>query len=156
MGNRNKDAPKKEKPVKEKSIKEKVEKEKKPKKDKVGAKVEHELSDLAKSLSIRVSSPYGYYPDDVDPIIIGLQKSVSELTKENTQLSKQVHELEEENRDALSQISKLKMEMSLIQMSAPSQEDSLSAIGAMFGDDPDIDIEPPSTSKPKIKIKNKT
>ena len=151
---KNKDAPNEE--ITTEVIKEKKAKKekpiKKPKKDKKGAKIEQELSDLAKSLGIRVSSPYGYYPEDVDPIIIGLQKTVSDLTKENKMFADKNYELEEANRDALQQITKLKMEMSMIQMDIPSQEDSISAISQMFGDDEDIEV-PSSPPRPKIKLK---
>ena len=59
-------------------------------KDKVGSKIEQDKSQLAKDLNIRISSPYGYYPDDVDPIIIDLQTQLSNLSKENKQMAEEI------------------------------------------------------------------
>lgn len=122
-------APKAEKPVKEKPIKEKpvkqpkAPKEPKQKKDRRGSKIEHELSQLAKDLGIRVSSPYGYYPEDVDPIIAGLQKEVSDLTKENKHFSEELNDTQNKLKAVQSELSQLKMQMSLMEVPDVSAEE---------------------------------
>ena len=42
---------------------------------KLAEKFEQELPEVARRLGIRVSSPYGYYPEDVDRIILDLEES---------------------------------------------------------------------------------
>lgn len=109
---------------------------KKQKKDKKGLKVANEKSQLAQDLGIRISNPYGYYPDDVDPIIAGLQKSVSDLTKENKRLADELNEKTEQLKLAMSEASQLKMQMSLMEipdMGAEEEFTMLSRIDSITG-----------------------
>lgn len=120
MIKKNKDTPpKKEKPIKEK----------KTSKNKSSSKIENELSDLAKSLNIRVSSPYGYYPEDVDPIISQLQKDVSSLTKENKKLADENNELKSLNSSLKSELTHLKMQMTMMEIPDLSAEEEFSMLG---------------------------
>lgn len=167
-------APKPEKqakPAKEKPVKApKQPKEPKPKKDRRGAKIENELSELAKDLGIRVSSPYGYYPEDVDPIIAGLQKNVSDLTKENKQLAEDLHDIQSKLKSTQSELSQLKMQMSLMEVPDVSAEEGftmLSRIDSITGNynsesvaDMKLQLaqqqpyqQPQAPAKPKINIK---
>lgn len=167
-------APKPEKqakPAKEKSVKApKQPKEPKPKKDRRGAKIENELSELAKDLGIRVSSPYGYYPEDVDPIIAGLQKNVSDLTKENKQLAEDLNDIQSKLKSTQSELSQLKMQMSLMEVPDVSAEEGftmLSRIDSITGNYDSESVadmklqqaqqqpyqQPQAPAKPKINIK---
>lgn len=149
------------------------EKAPKKKKDPRGAKVEQDLSEVAKSHNIRISSPYGYYPDDVDPIITQLELDISRLEKENKQLADQLHEETELRKAASSELNTIKMQMSLMEYPDVSAEESFAMLGRidsitgnydsepvsqlqqMFGPN-DQPQSPPSTlPKPKIKIKPK-
>lgn len=66
-------------------------------------KILHEKSQLAIDNNIRVSSPYGYYPDDVERVINTLNVTIKNLSNENTALNKQLkdkeHELDEAKRN---------------------------------------------------------
>ena len=162
--------PAKEKPVKEKPVKQpKAPKEPKQKKDRRGSKIEHELSQLAKDLGIRVSSPYGYYPEDVDPIIAGLQKNVSDLTKENKQLAEDLNDVQSKLKSTQSELSQLKMQMSLMEVPDVSAEEGftmLSRIDSITGNYNSESVadmklaqqqqsyqQPSSPAKPKINLK---
>lgn len=166
----------KQKPVKEPK-QPKPPKEPKPpkhKKDARGAKVEQELSEVAKSHNIRVSSPYGYYPEDVDPIIVQLETAVSQLTKENKQLATQLHEEQTLRQAASQELAKMKMEVSLFDYPDVSAEESFAMLGRIdsitgnydsepvselqqrFGSQPQPQSPPSNSPKPKIKIKPKS
>lgn len=57
-------------------------------------KFEQELPDIAKKYGLRVSKPYGYYPDDVNAILEKLDGIISDLEKENIELGKKAEETE--------------------------------------------------------------
>ena len=159
MFKKNKDTsnnPKSEKPVKQFK-----------KRDARGAKVEHELSEVAKSHNIRVSSPYGYSPDDVDPIIIQLETAVSQLTKENNKLANELHEEQALRQAASQELAKMKMEISLFDYPDVSAEESFAMLGRIDSITGNYNSESVSelqqrfgpennnSPKPKIKIKTK-
>ena len=137
MFSKNKDnaSSKAEKPIKEKPVKVPKEKAskapketKQPKKGK-SSKVEQDLSELAKRLGIRVSSPYGYYPEDVDPIIANLEKTVSDLEIENKKLSEQLHTTQTNLSSASSELAQIKMQMSLMEVPDLSAEEEFAMLG---------------------------
>lgn len=119
-----------EKPSKEK----KAPKEKPPKKPKASkknngpTKTPQEKSQLAQDLGIRISSPYGYYPEDVDPIIIKLQNEVASLTKENKKFSEENDKLNKNLKAVSGELAKIKMQVSLMEVAPLSMEDSLAGI----------------------------
>ena len=143
-------------------------KEPKQKKDKRGSKVEHDLSQLAKDLGIRVSSPYGYYPEDVDPIIEKLQKDVASLTLENKQLSQDLENALEDGRKARNELAQVKMQMSLMEVPDISQEEGFEMLRRMdsitgnYDNESLVDVKQklnqpakPTGPVPKIKLKPK-
>lgn len=105
-----------------------IKQNKKSNKDK-GSKIVNELSEIAKRLNIRVSSPYGYYPDDVDPILARLEKDVSNLTKENKKLSEEVLDKQNKLTAVTQELSALKMQMSLMEVPDLSSEESFAMLG---------------------------
>jgi len=163
-------------PKEPKQPKTKAEKPAKTSKKAKGSKVEQELSEVAKSHNIRVSSPYGYYPEDVDPIIIQLEKDVSQLTKENKMLSSQLHEEQELRKAASQELAKMKMEVSLFDYPDVSTEESFAMLGRIdsitgqYNSEPVSELQqkfgpqanmqpqtlPSGLPKPKIKIKPKS
>lgn len=139
-------------------------------KDKVGSKIEQDKSQLAKDLNIRISSPYGYYPDDVDPIIIDLQTQLSNLSKENKQMAEEIDKLKKNNQDLMTQMTQIKLNAQIFERPISIQEslagisqigditgntddygnDALNEIAAgLLNDPPPVNIEP---TKPKLKI----
>ena len=120
-------------------------KEKKAKKirspQKKAEKFEQELPELARRLGIRVSSPYGYYPEDVDKIISNLEKDVSSLTKENKDLRDQVHNAEEKSQSLQTELTQIKMQVSLMEIPDASAEENfamLSRISTITGKNEEV------------------
>lgn len=145
----------------------KPKKPKKPKKSKndAGEKaVEQSLSQLAKDLGIRISSPYGYYPEDVDPIILELQHTVSELEKENKKLAEDAHDSKNKLDLANSELSQLRMQMALMEVPDLSTEEEFAMLGKIDSITGNYDSAPISdikqsmdnnARKPTLKIKVK-
>jgi hypothetical protein len=145
----------------------KPKKPKKPKKSKneAGEKaVEQSLSQLAKDLGIRISSPYGYYPEDVDPIIIELQRTVSELEKENKKLAEDAYDSKNKLDLANSELSQLRMQMALMEVPDLSTEEEFAMLGKIDSITGNYDSAPISdikqsmdttTRKPALKLKVK-
>lgn len=165
----------KERKLAEKKAKQDASKaEKKPKGKKLtkqDSQVQQEKSQLAKDLNIRISNPYGYYPEDVDPIIIGLQEQVNQLSKENKSLRDQVGDLTNKNKSLSNELTSLKIQVSVaeIPVSLEDNLDGLSQLGSINGmdyEDSTSDLasrlldEPEEDNfnvpkKPKIKLKPK-
>lgn len=177
MFSKNKETTKNTPKQENKQPKQKPQKQNKPqkepkkaqKKDAKGAKVEQELSDLAKSHNIRVSSPYGYYPEDVDPIIANLEKTVQQLEKENRQFEAENHEYKERCSALTTELTKLKMQVSLMEIPDVSAEEGFAMLGRIdsitgnYNSESVVDLKQqtattnkPTQPKPKIKIKPKS
>lgn len=152
---------------------EKKSKEKTKRSNRQDSAVQQEKSQLAKDLGIRISNPYGYYPDDVDPIISNLQKQINDLSKENKMLRDEVGDLTNKNKSLSNELTSLKLQISIteIPISLEDNLDGLSHLGTINGmdyndstsdlasrlldDDPvDDDFEMPAP-KPKLKLKSK-
>lgn len=169
---------KERKKTEQKAKQEEAKAEKKPKEKTKRSKrqdsaVQQEKSQLAKDLGIRISNPYGYYPDDVDPIISNLQKQVNDLSKENKMLRDEVGDLTNKNKSLSNELTSLKLQISIteIPVSLEDNLDGLSHLGTINGidyndstsdlasrlldDNPvDDDFEMPAP-KPKLKLKSK-
>lgn len=114
---------------------------KKDKPLKKAEKFEHELPEIAKRLGIRVSSPYGYYPEDVDKIIFKLEQDVSSLTKENKDLRDEIHECKEKSKALQTELTQIKMQVSLMEIPDASTEENfamLSRISTITGKDEEV------------------
>ena len=95
------------------------------KKQKKKENIAHEKSELAKSLGIRIATPYGYYPDDVDGIIGKLQGERNLLSKEKDELTSKNKELSINNDRLKSEITKLKMEISTMEIPLTTEKQDL-------------------------------
>lgn len=119
-------------------------------------KFESNLPEVAKRHHIRVSNPYGYYPEDVDKIIIGLESSVNSLEHENKELRDRVHEVSEELSKAKTELTKLKMQMTLMDPPDTSAEEDfvmLSRISTITGkNEPQVNPQVVQVDKPNIGI----
>lgn len=98
---------------------------------KLAKKFENELPEVAKRHNFRVSSPYGYYPEDVDKVVIQFESDVSNLTKENKKLSEEVHETKEKLTKIQTELTQLKMQMSLMEIPDVSQSESFAMLSRM-------------------------
>lgn len=96
-------------------------------------KFENELPEVARRHNIRVSSPYGYYPEDVDKIIVHFEEDVSSLEKENGLLSKKIEKQAEELRSLQFELTQLKMQVSLMEIPDTSTEQDFAMIGSGLG-----------------------
>lgn len=56
------------------------------KKDKKNNKISFEKSQVAERHNIRISSPNGYYPEDVDRVLLSLEDQITQLTRDNEKL----------------------------------------------------------------------
>ena len=99
-------------------------------------KFESNLPEVAKRNNIRVSSPYGYYPEDVDKVIIELENTNKMLQKENNHLTNQLEDYKSRANAAQNELSKLKMQISLMEIPDTSTEENfamLSRISTITG-----------------------
>ena len=134
-------------------------------------------SPIAKEFNLRVSKPYGYYPEDVEKSIKGLKNEISNLSKENANLNDTIKKLEEDKSSLIDRITRAELEMGKmqreygelqvqltnIQLHPLSQDASLMAMSslksAMTGKPVErpttapADIKLPEVSKPVLKLK---
>ena len=57
------------------------------------------LPDVAKRYSLRISKPYGYFPEDVHNIITSLEEQANRLAKENTKLTEEADTAKKQLKD---------------------------------------------------------
>lgn len=140
---------------------------------------EKKSSPIAKEFNLRVSKPYGYYPEDVEKTIKGLKNEISSLSKENAKLNDNIKKLEEDKSSLIDRITRAELEMGKmqreygelqvqltnIQLHPLSQDASLMAMSslksAMTGKPVEhpttptapADIKLPEVSKPVLKLK---
>ena len=81
-------------------------------------KKKYEKSELAKKYKIRISTPNGYFPEDVDKILVKFEKENEVLAKDNTAMTKQLSELEKKYEDLKGEYASLQMTVSLMQVPA--------------------------------------
>lgn len=94
-------------------------------------KFESSLPEVAKRNNIRVSSPYGYYPEDVDAVIIEFEKNAKMLEKENDHLTKQLEDYKSRLKDVQTELTKLKMQISLMEVPDTSAEENFAMLSRM-------------------------
>lgn len=94
-------------------------------------KFESDLPEMAKKYNIRVSNPYGYYPEDVEKIIFDLESQINRLEKENFTLTKKNGELENDVSQAKREITQLKVQMTIMgnEMPDTSAETDFAMLG---------------------------
>lgn len=149
------------KPVKEKPVKEPKASNKKVKNPrKLAEKFEQELSEVAKRLGIRVSAPYGYYPEDVDKIILGLEDEISNLTKDNMKLKDEYNKAKANEMSLQTEYQALKMQMSLAEYPDASMEQAsaiFDRVPTLSGRDPsggsNVPVPKPNKISTPLKLK---
>lgn len=103
-----------------------------------------ELSEVGKRHNIRVSTPNGYFPEDVDKIILDLEKQLNNLTIENTRMESKIAQLEEDNKRMDTEFKKIRFEMMQLNFQDTSELqdykrlEKLANINSEVGNIPDI------------------
>lgn len=120
---------------------------KKPKKETKKPKGE-DISQIARDYNIRVSSPHGYFPEDVDNVLEDLTNKLNTSNKTESMLRSQVAQLEKDNEMLKGQISKLQLDIQTIGLPETSYLEDLAAFdklenikGNVRKDNIDIDLE---------------
>lgn len=101
----------------------------------------NDKSDFAIEYNIRVSKPYGYYPEDVEALIGRFKNSISTLEKENKILTDKCDELTKDKTAAESQLQQLVMQVSLMgfpDSSTAQDELMLGRLNTITGNMPDV------------------
>ena len=113
------------------------------KKDK---KVNEKLPDSLSSKGIRVSTPYGAYPEDVDAVILDLEEKIKSLTTQNDNLIKKNEQLNKDLHIVNTELAKMRIDVSLMTIpETTAEEDSkmLSELNKITSaeDDDDFGLE---------------
>lgn len=107
---------------------------KKNKKSKEG----FEKSDIAKKYGFRISTPNGYFPEDVDSIIEKLENQLSLLEKETINLEKQLEQTLEDKRLAEKELTRLKFDISLMEVPDTSANEDFSMLSRLENINSDV------------------
>ena len=75
-----------------------------------------ELPPIAKKYNIRVSNPYGFYPEDVEKILYQLEKDINNLELDSKQLRDVIKQKEDEISDLREQLRQARKVYSELQM----------------------------------------
>lgn len=102
-----------------------------------------EVSDIAKRYGVRVSNPYGYYPEDVDRILTDLDTQLSNLSKENKIASDKIQRLTKERDDIKREFTALKLQVSMMEIPDTSTETDFAMLSRLENINPKVgSIEP--------------
>ena len=105
--------------------------------------VKEKLPETLEKLNIRVSTPYGAYPEDVETVVSDLLEKLetanAELSKKNTQLERDLHLVNTE-------LAKMKIDVSLMSIPETTEEEDSKMLRELnqitkAEDDEDFDIE---------------
>lgn len=113
------------------------------------------LSEIALRNNIRVSKPYGYYPEDVDNVISKLENLISTLETETKNLEKQLNKVTEEKRLADTELTKMKLEMSIMDIPDTSMEEDFAMMSRLSNINESVGTMPesiPSEELPMVNI----
>ena len=75
-----------------------------------------EVPTSIKKYNIRVSNPYGLYPQDVESVIIDLEKERAKLQSLVKQYKEENEKLQKDNEDLKTTITQLRFDMSLFEV----------------------------------------
>ena len=76
--------------------------------------VNNEISETGKKFHLRVSRPYGYYPEDVDSLLLNQEVQIEQLQKENTVLTQRNAEITKELEQAKTEIVRTRFNQNVI------------------------------------------
>lgn len=86
------------------------------KKNKNNVGKNQDLPTIITKYGMRVSTPYGVYPQDIENVLISLEKEKAELERINTQLTLDNERLKEDLTELKTINTQLKFDMSLIEI----------------------------------------
>lgn len=91
----------------------------------------HELSEIAKRHNIRVSTPHGYYPDDVDKLLSNYESVVNQLQSETKRLSEQLEQSRSDCAALRAEVTKLQLDMSNLEIPDVSANESFAMLSKL-------------------------
>ncbi|HOY90135.1 MAG TPA: hypothetical protein PK891_00285 [Bacteroidales bacterium] len=107
------------------------------------------LPDIAKRYSLRISKPYGYFPEDVHNIITSLEEQANRLAKENTKLTEEADTAKKQLKDISTEFRKFKMKVQFMSFEQTTEEEELAMIEEGMSS---ISSNNEAEAKPKIKL----
>lgn len=108
--------------------------------------VKEKLPETLEKLNIRVSTPYGAYPEDVETVVSDLLEKVNKLETTNAELSKKNAQLERDLHLVNTELAKMKIDVSLMSIPETTEEEDSKMLRELnkitkAEDDEDFDIE---------------
>lgn len=108
--------------------------------------VKEKLPETLEKLNIRVSTPYGAYPEDVETVVSDLLEKVNKLETANAELSKKNTQLERDLHLVNTELAKMKIDVSLMSIPETTEEEDSKMLRELnkitkAEDDEDFDIE---------------
>lgn len=108
--------------------------------------VKEKLPETLEKLNIRVSTPYGAYPEDVETVVSDLLEKVNKLETTNAELSKKNTQLERDLHLVNTELAKMKIDVSLMSIPETTEEEDSKMLRELnkitkAEDDEDFDIE---------------
>ena len=108
--------------------------------------VKEKLPETLEKLNIRVSTPYGAYPEDVETVVSDLLEKVNKLETTNAELSKKNTQLERDLHLVNTEVGKMKIDVSLMSIPETTEEEDSKMLRELnkitkAEDDEDFDIE---------------
>ena len=108
--------------------------------------VKEKLPETLEKLNIRVSTPYGAYPEDVETVVSDLLEKVNKLETTNAELSKKNTQLEQDLHLVNTELAKMKIDVSLMSIPETTEEEDSKMLRELnkitkAEDDEDFDIE---------------
>ena len=85
-----------------------------------------ELSEIALKNNLRISTPYGYYPEDTDKVLLKYEELVNTLQAETVRLEKELIKTQQEKKAIDDEFRRMKFEMSLMEVPDTSMEEDFS------------------------------
>ena len=89
------------------------------------------LSDIALNYNIRISNPYGYYPDDVDRIIRKQEELINTLQAETQRLDKLYSDTKEELKIAKAELQRIRFDISVLELPDTSTEEDFAMMSRL-------------------------
>lgn len=113
---------------------------------------EQSLPDIIRNNNIRISNPYGCYPEDVASVLEKLISENNNLAKENTMLREESDKFKKQYKEVQAEFSKFKMQVNLMRFetSTPEEDEATAAAGMQSI----IDKKKPSIKLNTAKLSN--
>lgn len=97
-----------------------------------------EMSEVGKRHNLRISNPYGYYPEDVDKVLLNYEKLLSSHETEISKLEKQLEQVKAEKKMIDDEFRKMKMEIQFAEIPDISADEGFSMMGKMRNINPEV------------------